>query len=96
MNPRFEACPANSLNRLGRNLRNKQKGPQQATNNRTTIMYATHAFSKRDERTWWISDSDGRNKRRVTLAQYLDEVERASTQGAPIAAAFRRGALIAA
>ena len=35
-------------------------------------MYATHAFNKRDERTWWISDSDGRNKRRVTLAQYLD------------------------
>jgi hypothetical protein len=60
------------------------------------MMYETHALNKRDERTWWISDNDGRNKRRVTLAQYLDEVERASAQCAPIAAAFRRGPLIAA
>ena len=53
-------------------------------------MYATQALNKRDERIWRISDSDGRNKRRVTLAQYLDEVERASAQCAPIAAALRR------
>ena len=46
------------------------------------------------ERTWEISDIDGRNKRTVTLAQYRAEIETAKAKVAPVVSAFRRGDLI--
>lgn len=48
------------------------------------------------ERTWEISDIDGKNKRRVTLAQYRAEIEARKVMAAPIMAAVRRGDLKAA
>ena len=45
------------------------------------------------ERTWEISNIDGTNKRRVTLAQYRAELEARRKMTAPIMAAFRRGDL---
>jgi hypothetical protein len=45
------------------------------------------------ERTWEISDIDGKNKRTVTLAQFRAEIDERKAMTAPIMAAFRRGDL---
>lgn len=42
------------------------------------------------ERTWEISDIDGKNKRTVTLAQYRAELDARKPYTAAIAAAFLR------
>ena len=42
-------------------------------------------------RTWNISDIDGRDKRTVTLAQYLAEVDAAKARVKPVADALYRG-----
>ena len=42
------------------------------------------------ERTWEISDIDGRNKRTVTLAQYRAELDAALKRVRPVVAAFAR------
>jgi hypothetical protein len=42
------------------------------------------------ERTWEISDIDGKNKRRVTLAQFRAELDARKALAAPIMDAFRR------
>ena len=47
-------------------------------------------------RTWEISDIDGSNKRRVTLAQYRAEVDAAHARVKPLVDAFMRGDLKAA
>ena len=41
--------------------------------------------------TWEISDADGSNKRRVTLAQYRAELDAAREAVKPVADAFMRG-----
>lgn len=43
------------------------------------------------ERTYEISDIDGSNKRRVTLAQFLAEHEARKAMCRPIMAAWKRG-----
>jgi hypothetical protein len=48
------------------------------------------------ERTWEISDLDGKHKRRVTLAQYRAELDARKAMAAPIMTAVRRGDLNAA
>ena len=48
------------------------------------------------ERTWEISDIDGRNKRTVTLAQFRAEIDERKAMAAPIIEAVRRGDLEAA
>ena len=48
------------------------------------------------ERTWQISDSDGKNKRTVTLAQLRTEIDARKTMAAPIMEAVRRGDLAGA
>jgi hypothetical protein len=48
---------------------------------------------KMQERTWEISDIDGGNKRRVTLAQYRAELDARKALVQPIADAFWRGDL---
>lgn len=45
------------------------------------------------ERTWEISDIDGKNKRTVTLAQYLAEVAERVRAAKPIMDAVRKGDL---
>lgn len=45
------------------------------------------------ERTWEISDIDGKNKRTVTLAQYRSELDAAKARVAPVVAAFWNGDL---
>lgn len=47
------------------------------------------------ERTWEISDIDGKNKRTVTLAQYRTELDAAKKAVNPAIEAFRRGDLAA-
>jgi len=47
------------------------------------------------ERTWEISDIDGRNKRRVTLAQYRAELDARRPYTQAISDALRRGDLAA-
>ena len=42
------------------------------------------------ERTWEISDIDGKNKRRVTLAQFRAELDARKPYTAAIMDAFRR------
>jgi hypothetical protein len=44
-------------------------------------------------RTWEIGDIDGKNKRRVTLAQYRAELNARKAAVKPIADAFRSGDL---
>jgi hypothetical protein len=54
----------------------------------------TEAQSERStERTWEISDIDGNNKRRVTLAQYRAELDARKVMTKPIMDALRRGDL---
>ena len=48
------------------------------------------------ERTWEISDIDGKNKRTVTLAQFRAEIDVRKALALPIMAAVRRGDLKAA
>jgi hypothetical protein len=43
------------------------------------------------KRTWEITDSDGRNKRTVTLAQYRAEIDARKATTAAIMHAWRRG-----
>jgi hypothetical protein len=43
------------------------------------------------ERTWEISDIDGKNKRTVTLAQLRAEIDARKAAAAPIIAAWRTG-----
>ena len=45
------------------------------------------------ERTWEISDINGKNKRMVTLAEFRADIEARKAAAAPIMAAFRRGDL---
>jgi hypothetical protein len=45
------------------------------------------------QRTWEISDIDGSNKRRVTLAQYRTELDARKAMTKPIMDALRRGDL---
>jgi hypothetical protein len=44
-------------------------------------------------RSWEISDLDGTNKRRVTLAEYRAEIEAAKAKAAKVMNAVRRGDL---
>ena len=48
------------------------------------------------ERTWEISDIDGKNKRTVTLAQFRAEIDARKAMAEPIMDAVRRGDLAGA
>lgn len=45
------------------------------------------------DRTFTISDIDGKNRRTVTLAQFRAELDAAHAAAAPVAEALRRGDL---